>query len=78
MSNKGFADAFIDFWPDDRAVKIYVDQLTSLDWDVPIIASAAKRGFPELLGPGGMKMGKFSTFVHSVLDFLPVLCKDIN
>jgi exo-1,4-beta-D-glucosaminidase len=49
-----------DFWPDDRAAKIYVDDLRALDWDVPIIASAAKRGFPAILGPSGMKMGKFS------------------
>jgi exo-1,4-beta-D-glucosaminidase len=48
-----------DFWPDDRAAKIYVDKLRELDWDVPIIASAAKRGYPEILGPSGMKMGWF-------------------
>lgn len=45
-----------DFWPDDRAVKIYVDALDKLDWPNPIIASAAKRGYPEILGPSGMKM----------------------
>ncbi|KEF55987.1 uncharacterized protein A1O9_07567 [Exophiala aquamarina CBS 119918] len=45
-----------DFWPDDRAVKIYVDALGKLDWPNPIIASAAKRGYPEILGPSGMKM----------------------
>jgi len=45
-----------DFWPDDRAVKIYVDALRSFDWDVPVIASASQRGYPELLGNGGMKM----------------------
>ncbi|GJN85344.1 hypothetical protein PLIIFM63780_008911 [Purpureocillium lilacinum] len=45
-----------DFWPNDRAVKIYVDALKGASWEVPIIASASKRGFPALLGPGGMKM----------------------
>ncbi|KAF1969793.1 putative glycosyl hydrolase [Bimuria novae-zelandiae CBS 107.79] len=45
-----------DFWPDDRATRMYVDALKSLDWDVPIIASASQRGFPALLGNGGMKM----------------------
>lgn len=45
-----------DFWPDDKAVKIYVDALNKLDWPNPIIASAAKRSFPALLGPSGMKM----------------------
>ncbi|KAH0562830.1 hypothetical protein GP486_002545 [Trichoglossum hirsutum] len=45
-----------DFWPDDRATKIYVDALNRMDWTNPIIASAAKRGYPDLLGPSGMKM----------------------
>jgi exo-1,4-beta-D-glucosaminidase len=45
-----------DFWPDERAVKIYVDALDKFDWPNPIIASAAKRGYPEILGPSGMKM----------------------
>ena len=45
-----------DFWPDDRATKIYVDALDRMDWNKPIISSAAKRGFPELIGPSGMKM----------------------
>ncbi|RFU25581.1 hypothetical protein B7463_g10749, partial [Scytalidium lignicola] len=45
-----------DFWPDERASPIYVNTLRELDWDVPIIASAAKRGYPTNLGPSGMKM----------------------
>ncbi|EEP77636.1 conserved hypothetical protein [Uncinocarpus reesii 1704] len=45
-----------DFWPDDRATKIYVDAMKRMDWPNPIISSAAKRGFPKLLGPSGMKM----------------------
>jgi exo-1,4-beta-D-glucosaminidase len=45
-----------DFWPDDRATKIYVDALNHMDWTNPIIASAAKLGYPALLGPSGMKM----------------------
>jgi exo-1,4-beta-D-glucosaminidase len=45
-----------DFWPDDRATKIYVDALKAFDWDTPIISSASQRGFPKDLGNGGMKM----------------------
>lgn len=45
-----------DFWPDDRATEIYVDALSALDWQNPIVCSAAKRGYPELLGPSGLKM----------------------
>lgn len=45
-----------DYWPDDRATEIYVDALSALDWQNPIICSAAKRGYPELLGPSGLKM----------------------
>ena len=45
-----------DFWPDDRAAAIYVETLHDLDWQNPIICSAAKRGFPNILGPSGMKM----------------------
>lgn len=49
-----------DYWPDDRASKIYVDKLTELNWDVPIIASAGMLGWPTNLGPSGMKMGMLS------------------
>ncbi|OAA51424.1 exo-beta-D-glucosaminidase [Metarhizium rileyi] len=45
-----------DFWPNDRATKIYVDALKDAYWQTPIIASASKRGYPALLGPSGMKM----------------------
>ncbi|ORY19124.1 glycoside hydrolase superfamily [Clohesyomyces aquaticus] len=45
-----------DFWPDDKATKIYVDALKAYDWQTPIIASASQRGFPAALGNGGMKM----------------------
>lgn len=45
-----------DFWPDDRAAKIYVDALNQFDWPNPIIASAAKLSYPAILGPSGMKM----------------------
>lgn len=45
-----------DYWPDDRATQIYVKVLDRYDWPNPIIASAAKRGYPELVGPSGMKM----------------------
>lgn len=45
-----------DFWPDDKAAAIYVKALEDLDWQTPIICSAAKRGYPEILGPSGFKM----------------------
>lgn len=45
-----------DFWPDDRAAQIYVDALHAWDWPNPIIASAAERGYPKILGLSGMKM----------------------
>lgn len=45
-----------DYWPDDRATAIYVDALDDLDWQSPIICSAAQRGYPEILGPSGLKM----------------------
>jgi exo-1,4-beta-D-glucosaminidase len=45
-----------DFWPDDRATQIYISALKAFNWETPIIASASQRGFPSLLGNGGMKM----------------------
>ena len=45
-----------DFWPDDRATQIYIDALNAFNWETPVIASASQRGFPALLGNGGMKM----------------------
>ncbi|KAH8594009.1 exo-beta-D-glucosaminidase [Bisporella sp. PMI_857] len=45
-----------DYWPDERATKEYLKELRDVDWDVPIIASAAMRGWPQELGPSGMKM----------------------
>ncbi|KAL7811947.1 family 2 glycoside hydrolase [Trichoderma gracile] len=45
-----------DFWPNDEAVVLYANALKNAGWQTPIIASASKRGFPALLGPGGMKM----------------------
>ncbi|GKU20601.1 unnamed protein product [Fusarium langsethiae] len=45
-----------DYWPDDRATKIYLTGLHDAGWQVPIISSAAKRGYPKLVGPSGMKM----------------------
>ncbi|CAI7660841.1 unnamed protein product [Penicillium viridicatum] len=45
-----------DFWPDEQATDIYLDALKVMDWPNPIIASASKRGYPEALGPSGMKM----------------------
>lgn len=45
-----------DYWPDAAASGIYVKALHDFDWPNPIVASAAKRGWPENIGPGGMKM----------------------
>ncbi|KAG9255630.1 exo-beta-D-glucosaminidase [Emericellopsis atlantica] len=45
-----------DYWPDDRATEIYVEGLRGGGWQLPIVASASKRGYPDLLGPSGMKM----------------------
>lgn len=45
-----------DYWPDDNATAIYREAFARVNWPNPIIASASKRGHPEALGPGGMKM----------------------
>ena len=45
-----------DYWPNDRATKVYTDALKEMDWNNPIVASASKRGYPRALGPSGMKM----------------------
>ena len=45
-----------DFWPNHRATEIYVNALQGAHWQVPIVGAASKRGYPELLGRGGMKM----------------------
>ncbi|KAF3484434.1 exo-beta-D-glucosaminidase [Arthroderma uncinatum] len=45
-----------DYWPNDNATQIYVDALKRMDWNAAIVSSAAKRGFPKLIGPSGMKM----------------------
>ena len=45
-----------DYWPGPRAAAIYVEALADFDWQNPIVCSAAKRGYPEILGPSGMKM----------------------
>ncbi|KAJ5652926.1 hypothetical protein N7507_010352 [Penicillium longicatenatum] len=45
-----------DYWPNDKATKVYIEALHQKDWYLPIIASASKRGYPEALGPSGMKM----------------------
>jgi exo-1,4-beta-D-glucosaminidase len=45
-----------DFWPNDRATEIYVNALRGSNFQLPIVPAASKRGYPELLGPSGMKM----------------------
>lgn len=45
-----------DYWPNDQATEGYLDALKDMNWPNPIIASASKRGYPEALGPSGMKM----------------------
>ena len=45
-----------DYWPDDRAAQIYVQTLREeADWQNPILAATNSYGYPELLGPSGMK-----------------------
>lgn len=45
-----------DFWPDDRAEQVYLDALAEVDWQTPVISSAAMRGRSPRLGWSGMKM----------------------
>ncbi|KAJ6023735.1 Glycoside hydrolase family 2 immunoglobulin-like beta-sandwich [Penicillium herquei] len=45
-----------DYWPNDQATEVFLDSLNEMDWMSPVIASASKRGYPEALGPSGMKM----------------------
>lgn len=45
-----------DYWPNDRATTVYMEALREMDWQNPVIASASQRGYPEALGPSGMKM----------------------
>ncbi len=45
-----------DYWPDDKATGFYMQALTDAGWQSPIVASAAKAGYPKVLGPSGMKM----------------------
>ncbi|KAL4966666.1 putative glycosyl hydrolase [Aspergillus stella-maris] len=45
-----------DYWPDDRATRIYLDVFQRVSWPNPVICSASMRGHPEQLEPSGMKM----------------------
>ncbi|KAI0470301.1 family 2 glycoside hydrolase [Xylaria cf. heliscus] len=45
-----------DYWPNDRAAGIYASSIKEAGWEIPIVASASKRGYPKILGPSGMKM----------------------
>ncbi|KAI1146191.1 family 2 glycoside hydrolase [Nemania diffusa] len=45
-----------DYWPNDRAAGLYDSAIKESGWQIPIIASASKRSYPEILGPSGMKM----------------------
>ncbi|KAK6948291.1 hypothetical protein Daesc_010056 [Daldinia eschscholtzii] len=45
-----------DYWPDDKAARAYYNSLKAADWQMPIIASASERGYPDILGPSGLKM----------------------
>ncbi|KAI0863767.1 family 2 glycoside hydrolase [Xylaria cubensis] len=45
-----------DYWPNDRAAGIYASSIKESGWEIPIVASASKRGYPKILGPSGMKM----------------------
>ncbi|KAI1426548.1 family 2 glycoside hydrolase [Xylaria sp. FL1777] len=44
-----------DYWPNDRAANIYYSAIKEAGWKIPIIASAGKRSYPQILGPSGMK-----------------------
>lgn len=52
-----------DLWPDERATSIYLHALRDSHWESPIIAAASKRGYPESLGPSGLKMDGPYTWV---------------
>ncbi|KAI1821756.1 glycoside hydrolase family 2 protein [Xylaria intraflava] len=45
-----------DYWPNPRAAGIYTTAIKNSGWKIPIITSAAKRGYAEVLGPSGLKM----------------------
>ncbi|KAH7552879.1 glycoside hydrolase family 2 protein [Bipolaris maydis] len=45
-----------DFWPNDRATQIYLDALSAVNWDIPILASAIQWGAPAQLNNSGLKM----------------------
>ncbi|KAK5652038.1 hypothetical protein OQA88_10941 [Cercophora sp. LCS_1] len=45
-----------DFWPDERATTTYLNAFRSVDWQVPVLGSASKRGYSPQTGPSGMKM----------------------
>ncbi|KAK7756780.1 hypothetical protein SLS62_001223 [Diatrype stigma] len=45
-----------DFWPDDKATNLYLDAFRDADWQVPVVASASNRGYPDRIGPSGLKM----------------------
>ena len=45
-----------DFWPNDRATQMWMDEFKKADWQVPVVASASSQGYPDLIGPSGMKM----------------------
>lgn len=45
-----------DYWPDERATQGYLEAFAGMDWQLPVLGSASKRGFSEQTGPGGLKM----------------------
>jgi exo-1,4-beta-D-glucosaminidase len=45
-----------DYWPDERATRGYLRAFAAVDWQVPVLGAASKRGFDEQTGPSGMKM----------------------
>ncbi|KAJ5771584.1 hypothetical protein N7520_002113 [Penicillium odoratum] len=45
-----------DYWLNDQATEVFLDALHEIDWNLPILASASKRGYPKALGPSSMKM----------------------
>ena len=45
-----------DFWPNERATSIYLNAFKSVDWQMPILGSASRRGFSPQTGSPGLSM----------------------
>lgn len=45
-----------DYWPNERATTIYLNAFKSVDWQLPVLGSASRRGFSPQTGSPGMLM----------------------